>query len=454
MGLRRAVALLYFFVLAEDGISLYAYHMFTPLAWMHPFLTGTTGLKIRGFDAAMAVVLAIALQRRSLARGTVQPMRRAMWLAIGTTVAWYVFGVLRGGDSHFGTWQIYLTIAAMVCGFTVSATFTQYEHYLLLAKAILAAATYRAVMTVIFWLLYVRDTWWATYPPYFSSHDDTVLWVLAIVMLIAWAIGHGTKLSRLGAAVGIPLFVLVLQLNGRRLAWVSLAAALMVVYALVPVGKIKRKINRGLVIGVPILALYVGIGWGRKEQAFKPLKALETISTQEDDSTKARNVENLGLIATASEAGPLLGTGYGHKYKEVSNKYSIAEKFDLWPYIPHNSILGLLAYTGILGFAGVWLAFPTALFLHARTAKMAKERRERAVGIVGVSLLVICANQLFGDMGLVSSMAMYLLAASYAVAMRLPITANVWPVPAPSPRPEPVRAPVEPPPNEEAAWPS
>ena len=39
---------------------------------------------------------------------------------------------------------------------------------------------------------------------------------------------------------------------------------------------------------------------------------------------------------------------------------------ELWPYVPHNSILGLLAYTGILGFAGYWLAFPTAVFLNAR----------------------------------------------------------------------------------------
>jgi hypothetical protein len=393
------------------------------------------------------------LRQRDLARGTVVPMRRSIYLAIGTTIAWYVFGVLRGGDSHAGTWQVYLTIAAMVCALTVSVTFTKYEHYLVLARAVLAAALYRAVMCVVFWLVYIRGTWWATYPPHYTTHDDTVLWILAIVMLIAGVLGLGTRRARLLAAFGIPLFILCLQLNGRRLGWVSLAAALMVVYALVPVGKIKRKINRALMISVPLVALYIGVGWGRKEPMFKPLKALETISTKEDDSTKARNVENLGLIATANEAGALTGTGYGHPYKELTNKYSIAAYFDLWPFIPHNSILGLLAYTGILGFAGVWLAFPTAMFLHARVARLAKERHERAVGIVCAGLMVICANQLFGDMGLVSSVAMYLLAAGYAIALRFPITTRVWPVAAPAVRPVAASAPA---PEEEAIapWPS
>jgi hypothetical protein len=435
--MRRAVALLFFFLLAEDGTTLYSRYMFAPMLWMHPFLTGTTGLKIRGFDAAMVVIFALALQRRSLARGTVLPMRHTIYLAIGTTIAWYLFGVVRGGDSHAGTWQIYLTIAAMFCALTVSVVFTTYEHYLVLARAVLAAAAYRATMAILFWFFYIHDTWWETYPPHVTTHDDTVLWIVAIVMWLAWATGQGTRRARLWAMVAIPLLIFAIQLNHRRIAWVSLGAALAVFYALLPVGKIKRKINRTLTVTVPIVLLYVAVGWGRKEAIFKPLAPLATMSTNEDDSTKARNCENLGLIATAHDAGPILGTGYGHPYKELTNKYSIAGHFDLWPFIPHNSILGLLAYTGILGFAGVWLAFPTAMFLHARVARLAKEKHERSVGIVCAALQVVAANQMFGDMGLVSSPAMYLLAASYAVALRFPIVTGAWPAPALTARPAP-----------------
>jgi hypothetical protein len=97
------------------------------------------------------------------------------------------------------------------------------------------------------------------------------------------------------------------------------------------------------------------------------------------------------------------------------------------------------------------------MFLHARVARLAKEPHERAVGIVGAGLSVVCANQLFGDMGLVSSVAMYLLAAGYGIAMRYPITTNVWPVPVVAPRPEPAgpaTASVASAAEESAAWPS
>ena len=93
------------------------------------------------------------------------------------------------------------------------------------------------------------------------------------------------------------------------------------------------------------------------------------MTTAEDTSTKARNVENLGLIATSNASGMLMGTGWGHPYVEVSSKYSIAQYFPLWQYVPHNSILGLLAYTGVLGFCGYWMVFPTSMFLAARMAR-------------------------------------------------------------------------------------
>jgi O-Antigen ligase len=429
--MRRFVAVLVFFMLADDGNALYEKYMFTPLAWTHPFLTGLSPIKVHGFDVMVAIVLALAYGRKDTSRATVRPMRQMLHLVLGTTVAWFAFGVLRGGDARAGLWQIYLILSALLFAFTVSSVFTRYEHYVFLAKAVLAAALYRAVMCVLFWAFYIRNVWWETYPPHLTSHDDTVLWVVAIVMLLVNALTKVTKQSKLWAALVIPLLVIALQLNARRLAWVSLGAALLVVYALVRSGRIKRRINRTLLYVVPVLVLYVAIGWGRKEAVFRPLRSIETISTEEDDSTKARNVENLGLIATAREAGPILGTGYGHKYKELSDRYSIASSFEMWPYIPHNSILGLLAFTGILGFAGFWMAFPTAMFLHARVARLAPTPREQAIGIVSAAQLVICANQLYGDMGLASPPAMYLLATSYAIAMRMPIAMQVWPAPAP-----------------------
>jgi hypothetical protein len=215
-------------------------------------------------------------------------------------------------------------------------------------------------------------------------------------------------------------------LNQRRLAWISLAMGILVVAALMPRVKQMRRIKYLAVI-VPIVALYVAVGWGRTERIFKPLQSFATITTEEDASTKARNAENLGLIATSNASGMLLGTGWGRPYVEVSDKYSIARLFPLWQYIPHNSILGVLAYTGVLGFCGYWLAFPTAMLLNARMARMAQSPLAREIGLIGAAQLVVCANQFYGDMGIYFIKPIYMMSLSYALALRLPIFVGVWP---------------------------
>jgi hypothetical protein len=154
--------------------------------------------------------------------------------------------------------------------------------------------------------------------------------------------------------------------------------------------------------------------------------AFNTVSTEEDGSTRARNNENLGLIATADASSPWVGTGWGEKYVCLSDKYSIRQIFELWQYVPHNSILGLLAFTGIFGFAGYWLAFPTAAFFNARVARLARRPGARNCGAVGVTLLFVCANQFYGDMGLFYVKPMYVMAVCFAMAIRLPSSSYLW----------------------------
>jgi hypothetical protein len=207
---------------------------------------------------------------------------------------------------------------------------------------------------------------------------------------------------------------------------VSLAMGIAILYFLLPKGRSKRAIDRvGKIVG-PIVLAYVIVGWGRASPIFLPLRSLSSVSTQEDASTLARNAENLGLIATASYASFLTGTGWGRPYVYLTLKYDISGAFELWKYIPHNSILGLLAFTGILGFAGFWLALPTSVFLNARVARLAQDPRLRSIGLVGAAQLIVSCNQLYGDMGLFSLDAMYVIAVSYAIALRLPVMAGVW----------------------------
>jgi O-Antigen ligase len=422
---RRLLAVLLFLTLANDASTLYSAYMFAPLVWVQPLLFDPLPIKIRPFDLIMGALLAYASSKPASRGPRVKQMKSMMFLSIGTVVVWFIFGVVTGGDARAASWQVYLLVVTLVTSFAVANICKTAEHYVPLAKAVIAAGVYRATMGLIFYIFYVRPHKLDT-PEYLTTHYDTIVWTLAIIIMVAAALENPARKVRMALGFITPYLLVAIQLNNRRLAWVSLIGALITTFVLLKPSKIKRRINRMFLIAAPVIALYVIVGWGSTAKIFKPLEALATVSTVEDASTKARNVENLGLIATANQYGWIMGSGWGHKYIEISHKYYIGSVFELWQYVPHNSILGLLAYTGYLGFCGYWLMFPTAVFLHARTARLALRPLERAIGIVGVAIVVICANQMYGDMGIFSGTTMYIVAIGFGIALRLPVEAGVW----------------------------
>jgi hypothetical protein len=412
-------------MLTNDVTSLYTKYIFSPTAtWVQTVFFDPLPIKLRPFDVIMAIVLIVSSGKRDAQGPRVRPMRTMQLVAAATTILWFLLGLARGGDARAGSWQIYLILATIVTSFAIAATFRTAEHYFILFKAYVAAAFYHAGLCFIFYFYYVRPAL-VPWPPWLSIHDDTILWVVVILILITSATEVRGRHSLLYAVVGVPILLFAIQINNRRLAWVSLVGALAVYYALLRPGKTKTKITRLGFAAVPVILGYVVIGWGRTERIFKPLAAFATVSTVEDASTKARNVENLGLIATANQDW-LTGTGWGHKYICLSDKYSIAAAMELWQYVPHNGVLGVFAFTGILGFAGIWLRIPTAVFVLARTARLAIRPIDRAVGIIGVVALVCCCNQTYGDMGMFSPVTLYTMAVSFAAAMRIPAQAQVW----------------------------
>jgi hypothetical protein len=430
---RRFVAFLLFLVLVDEGRSdaLYAEHMFAPFQWVHGALLTAYGVRL--LDVLFVGILLFGSLRGGKA-AAVRPMRRALLLAASALLVWLGYGLARGGDGRAASWQVYLLFSAIIASFAIASVFKTAEHFMTLANVMLAAGIYRAFICIIFYFSFLRPGRLSPVPEYITTHDDTVLWTVGIAYAILSALLLPSIRTKAFAGIVVPLLLIAVQLNNRRLAWISLGGALVTLYFLFPPSRVKRKVRRILAIVVPIIGIYTAVGWGRPEPIFQPLRAFATVSVKQDDSTKARNVENLGLIATANQ-GWLLGTGWGQKYIEISAKYQI-HFFELWPYVPHNSILGLLAYTGYFGFLGFWMIFPTAAFLHARTAMFAQLPRQQLIGMFGVVAVVACADQWYGDMGSFSTTTMYTLAVCFAAALRIPSVSGAWPQTIPAAMPK------------------
>jgi O-Antigen ligase len=415
-------------MLVDEGTTVYSRFMFAPFAWVRDVLFAPIA-GVRPFDVCMALLLVYATLTKKTKRGPVRPMRRVLLIAAGTIAASFAYGMVRGGDARAASWQIYLLLTLLLASFTFAAVFETAEHFAGLAKTVVAAGVWHAIMCMLFWLFYIKTGAVsfgaiAELGDYLSTHDDTVLWTVGVGFVLLHVIQAPTARMRAIAAVLIPLLLFAIQLNHRRLAWISLGGVLLSGYFLVPPSKLKRRIRKIAQIAVPVFLLYTLVGWGRPEGIFRPLRAFETVSSKEDGSTRARNVENLGLIATANQ-GWLLGTGWGHKYVEVSSKYAI-HGMELWPYVPHNSVLGMFAYTGYFGFLGYWMTFPMAAYFLARTARLGVRPVDRLVGAFGVMQIVAVADQWYGDMGSFSSVTNYTLATCFAAAMRVPVDAGVW----------------------------
>ena len=419
--MRRVLNLLFFVMLVNEGSDncLYGKAMFSPFFWVEGFFFKPI-LSVRPFDLVLLGILLFGSLGKKRGAKMVRPMRTALFVAASAVMLALVYGLARGGDARAAGWQSYLMFTTVLATFTFAAVNTKAEHFIAIMNVTVYASVYRAIMGICFYVFFVRVGAITPRPEYVTTHEDSVLWAVSIAFLLVRVLETPSLRAKLTAWLVIPLLVVAIQLNNRRLAWITLGGELIVLYVMIPESAVKRRVKRAALIAVPLIALYALVGWGRTEGIFRPLQAFQSVSSAEDNSTKARVVENLGLIATANQSSWLMGTGWGHKYVEISNQYQIY-MFELWPYIPHNGVLGLLAYTGMVGFFGYWMTLPIGVYLLARTGKLAARPADRLVGLVGVMQIVACANQWYGDMGYFHVLSMYILASCFAAALRLPV---------------------------------
>jgi hypothetical protein len=429
----RAIAVILFLMLTAEDVGVYSSLLVTPFRWPEQLFFSASFLKLPIWTYAQLGLL-VALGGKGLApRMRARPLDRALLASVGCVALWAAIGAYRGGNLAQMGFQTFPFLNAIAFAFLLLAVLRTPAHHALLLKAIVAAAVERSIMAIGFYVFVVRNLPWNVAPEYMTSHDDSVLFTTALVILIAGAVeGAYRRAGVLLATLG-PLILVAIQVNNRRLAWMELLAAVVVVYAMLPPSPRKRRVNRLMLAAIPLIVLYVGVGWGRTERIFKPLASFDSATSAKDASTRSRDNENAGLIFSFA-LGKTLGSGWGIQYIETDSSLS-ARGFTQYRYIPHNSLLALLAFTGWLGFTGLLMPIPIAVYLNTRTYRATSAPLVRVVAVVGVAEAAICLNQIYGDMGFFSRTTLMILATGLAAAGRLSAWSGGWPMaPAPAPR--------------------
>ena len=258
-----------------------------------------------------------------------------------------------------------------------------------------------------------------------TTHDDTLLFICAILIVLAWSVARGGAKAWLAAAAASLHLLYAIILNNRRLAWIELALALLLMFFLLPRVK-RRRLMRWVPLVAPVVLAYVAVGWGREEAVFAPVKALSTAGSHQDPSSLARQEEIRNLLYTLTTAGnPLLGTGWGVAYLEATSVYThFGGAFQLYPYLPHNSLLGIAAFGGFVGIAGIWLVVPATALLGMRGYLGASREVSRAAAMTILCLLPAYGVQCYGDIGFQSMTSGLLLGVAVGSAGKLAVWAE------------------------------
>jgi hypothetical protein len=253
-----------------------------------------------------------------------------------------------------------------------------------------------------------------------------MLFATVLVMFLSLLMEKSGKKLKRWAMLIIPALVWGMIKNNRRIVWVHVGLALAVLFFVSKDNPIKKKLIRIALYTTPVAIIYVMVGWNREySRLFKPVQTIRSVvDAKSDGSTLWRELENFDLIMTFRH-NMLFGSGYGHPYIEYIELPAIP--FDLERYLPHNSILGLLAYLGIVGFTGLTLSWAGGAYFALRVYHRTKNATHRTASLTCFVAILVFISQAWGDMGWGSFTGTFLATGAVVAASKLAVEAGQWP---------------------------
>jgi hypothetical protein len=299
------------------------------------------------------------------------------------------------------------------------------RDYRILGTLVVAAAAIKSV-----YALWVDHTVLAlvteTNGRYATTHGDSMLFAAGAVLLIVQFAERPGRRTGLLALVLLPLLAAGMVANSRRLVWVEIAGPLLMFWVISRRSPLKRLVAHGMLAAVPVILLYGAVGWNSQSRLFAPVKLLRSLGdSQVDASTLYRDLEDYDLLATM-RVSPVMGAGFGHMFAEPVTLPSIEAVFKEFRYMPHNSVLGLWAFCGALGYTGLFIPLVVGVYFAARSYAVARLPDERVAAFMALAAVVIFLIQCWGDIGFSERKSIFLVGPALAIAAQLALTTGAW----------------------------
>jgi hypothetical protein len=416
----------------------------SPLYFPGKLLYTLPGMSLPLLDLAIVGLLGLMIYRRAT-RMTIDPtpfpISRPVLITLGVlvaTIVWLqVWGIgVNGGVGRVSKtqWHQMLVMPLMVLLF--NAALRGPEDFRILGRIIVVGCCTKAFLGAWFIVMIARPRGY--YFEYATTHSDSVLYVTGLSLAI-WSWAEKPIRKHFWRMVWVCSVIFMgMHYNDRRMAYVSFQLGLFACFFISPWHGVKRKAARIALLLLPLLPFYLSVGWQNPTGIFSPIGILKSVVEGENlakGQMDYRDMENINVVHTW-ERNPLLGTGWGHPFDEVLKLPDISHAFPDYLYFPHNSVLSMLAFGGVVGFSGMWMWIPVGIFLAVRAYHRAHPPEHRAGGLVALSVFVAYLNQSFGDMGNISWLANLLAAMALACTNQLALVTGAWPSPLSQPAPE------------------
>jgi hypothetical protein len=335
------------------------------------------------------------------------PVKYAFAVFFAAIVLLEGYGLATGGDFKNSLWQLRQLFWLPVLGVVFGNALKSASARLWLLRTVIAVAVLRSVVGLHYWVAIARPS--GEVFEYTTTHSDTILTVVAVLVTAMLAVVRPSRGHLLLNLLAQPVLLGAMIANDRRIAFVSLAGGGLALLLLSP-PDLQRQLRRLALLAAPVGLLYLAVGWHATHPVFGPVQTVRSVFEQDDDSSKTRDIENYNLIRTL-QVSPVVGSGFGHEYREVVQALRVDHIFAQYKYIAHNSVLWLLSIGGWLGFAAVWLIFPVAVLVALRAFAECPDPIDRTVAYGAIVAVLAFIVQAWGDMGLQSWMGALLVAA-------------------------------------------
>jgi hypothetical protein len=394
-------------------------------------------LAIPGVVFILGYLLIIHLHRRTRGLQTDGAIRgrtpavslQSLGVSFLAVIALCALGYHNGGDLQMAKIQVQTFVLVLLVAYLSAMSLRGVRDAQILRGLILTAACVKSV-----YALYVVST---IAPPSFESanghlayattHGDSMLFACATVMLIVTFGEKPVRRNGVMCLLLLPLLMAGMVANNRRLVWVEVAAGVLVFWLISRRSQLKRFVVQAAILAIPLFLVYVGVGWNSQSKLFAPVKTFRSMGDSEvDASTLYRDLENYNLLATI-RLNPVTGTGFGHPFAEPVTLPDIATYFKEYRYMPHNSLLGLWAYCGVLGFTGIAVVIVVALFCGARSYARAQLPEERIAAFATIATLLIYLIHCWGDIGFSERKSIFLVGPALGIAGQLALATGAWP---------------------------